>query len=144
MLGGRLGSDPVLLWLWHRLAAAAQIGPLAWELPYASGTKVCTADLAQEVKDPRFRRCSVSHNWGSDLFPGHSICYVTLRPGKKKKKKKLKSVFKKLTFWNSSVAQRVEETALSLQQLGLLLWLGFNSRPRNLHMPWTRPKKKKR
>ena len=28
-------KDPVLLWLWHRLVAAALIQPLAWELPYA-------------------------------------------------------------------------------------------------------------
>ena len=26
----------VLLWLWHRSAAAALIQPLAWELPYAA------------------------------------------------------------------------------------------------------------
>ena len=41
-----MGSDPdlaqgvkdtVLLWLWYRLAAAALIWPLAWELPYATG-----------------------------------------------------------------------------------------------------------
>ena len=32
------GLDPVLLWLWLRLAAAAAlIWPLAWELPYAAG-----------------------------------------------------------------------------------------------------------
>ena len=30
-------KDPLLLWLWHRLAAAAQIQPLAWEPPYATG-----------------------------------------------------------------------------------------------------------
>ena len=35
----RHGSDLVLLWLWHRLAAAALIRPLAWEAPCA----VCTA-----------------------------------------------------------------------------------------------------
>ena len=29
--------DPRLLWLWDRLAATALIGPLAWELPYATG-----------------------------------------------------------------------------------------------------------
>ena len=29
--------DPVLLWLGLRLAAAAPIWPLAWELPYATG-----------------------------------------------------------------------------------------------------------
>ena len=28
----RCGSDPMLLWLWHRPAAVAPIGPLAWEL----------------------------------------------------------------------------------------------------------------
>ena len=26
-----------MLWLWSRWAAAALIGPLAWELPYATG-----------------------------------------------------------------------------------------------------------
>ena len=30
-------KDPTLLWLWYRLAAVAQIQPLAWELPYAAG-----------------------------------------------------------------------------------------------------------
>ena len=33
----RCGSDPELLWLWHRLVAIAPIRPLAWELPYALG-----------------------------------------------------------------------------------------------------------
>jgi len=33
----RHGSDPALLWLWHRLAAVAPIRPLAWEPPYAAG-----------------------------------------------------------------------------------------------------------
>ena len=31
------GSDPALLWLWRRPVAAAPIGPLAWEPPYAVG-----------------------------------------------------------------------------------------------------------
>ena len=35
--GRRLGSDPVLLRLWHRLAATAPIQPLARELPDAQG-----------------------------------------------------------------------------------------------------------
>jgi len=30
-------KDPVLLWLWCRLAAVAPIQPLAWEPPYAVG-----------------------------------------------------------------------------------------------------------
>ena len=33
----RHGSDPALLWLWHRPAAMAPIRPLAWEPPYATG-----------------------------------------------------------------------------------------------------------
>ena len=36
-VGLRRGSDPVLWWLWRRPAAAALIGPLAWEIPYAAG-----------------------------------------------------------------------------------------------------------
>ena len=36
-LDHRRGSDPVLLWLWPRLAATAPIQPLAWESPYAMG-----------------------------------------------------------------------------------------------------------
>lgn len=36
-VGRRHGSDPTWLWLWYRLAAAALICPLAWELPYAAG-----------------------------------------------------------------------------------------------------------
>ena len=30
-------KDLVLLWLWCRPAAAAPVGPLAWEFPYAAG-----------------------------------------------------------------------------------------------------------
>ena len=36
-IGHRCGSNPELLWLWHRLAATALIGPLAWEPLYATG-----------------------------------------------------------------------------------------------------------
>ena len=35
-VGHERGSDPVLLWLWCRPAAAAPIRPLVWELPYAT------------------------------------------------------------------------------------------------------------
>jgi len=41
-VGCRRGSDPTLLWLWHRLAATAPIRPLAWEPP-------CAAAAAQEI-----------------------------------------------------------------------------------------------
>ena len=36
-MGHRRGSDPVLLWLWHRPTAAVPVRPLAWEPPYAAG-----------------------------------------------------------------------------------------------------------
>ena len=35
-VGRRCGSDLALLWLWHRLAATAPIGLLAWEPPCAT------------------------------------------------------------------------------------------------------------
>ena len=41
--GNKLGSDLALLWLWRRLAAAALIQPLAWELP-------CAVDMALKKK----------------------------------------------------------------------------------------------
>ena len=34
-VGSRRGSD--LAWMWLRLATVAPIGPLPWELPYATG-----------------------------------------------------------------------------------------------------------
>ena len=37
-MGCRRGSDPTLLWLWHRWAATTPIQPLAWEPPYAGGS----------------------------------------------------------------------------------------------------------
>ena len=36
-VGRRCGSDPALLWLRCRPVATAQIGPLAWEPPFAAG-----------------------------------------------------------------------------------------------------------
>ena len=36
-VGCRHSLDQVLLWLQHRPAVAAWIGPLAWEPPYAAG-----------------------------------------------------------------------------------------------------------
>ena len=39
-VGRRRGSDPMLLWLWRRLAATALIRPLAWEPPCAMGVAI--------------------------------------------------------------------------------------------------------
>ena len=49
-VGRRCSLDPTLLWLWHRQAATAPIGPLAWEPPYATG-------VAQEMtKRPKKKK----------------------------------------------------------------------------------------
>ena len=41
------------------------------------------------------------------------------------------------------MVQQVGDPALSLQQLGLLLWHRFNPWPGNVHRPWAWGKKKK-
>ena len=52
-VGHRLGLDPTLLWLWHRPAAAALIGPLAWESPYAVGESLKRQKTKKERKEGR-------------------------------------------------------------------------------------------
>ena len=47
-VGHRRSSDPVLLWLWSRLAATAPIQPLAWKLPYAAGTALKSQKKKEE------------------------------------------------------------------------------------------------
>ena len=49
-VGCRCGSDPVLLWLWRRLAATALIGPLGWEPPYAMGVALGKTKKDQQKK----------------------------------------------------------------------------------------------
>ena len=52
-VGCRRGSDPTLLWLWHRPEATAPIGPPAWEPPYASGAaleKAKRQSINQSIK----------------------------------------------------------------------------------------------
>ena len=42
------------------------------------------------------------------------------------------------------MAQGVRDLVLSLQWLESLLWHGFDSWPRNFHIPWVQPKKKRK
>ena len=56
-VGHRCGSEPTLLWLWCRLAAAAPIWPLAWELPYAG-------DMALKKKKKRKKKKHKRQPWG--------------------------------------------------------------------------------
>ena len=53
----RCGLDPMFLWLWHRLAAATPIGPLAWGLPYAAG-----AALKSKKKKKKKKKKKVYYN----------------------------------------------------------------------------------
>ena len=46
-VGGKCGSDLVLLWLWRRPAAVAPIQPLAWEPAYAMGVALKNAKINQ-------------------------------------------------------------------------------------------------
>ena len=46
-VGRRCGSDPGMLWLWCRPAAAAPLPPIAWELLFAAGRAVKTKKKQQ-------------------------------------------------------------------------------------------------
>ena len=77
-VGRRRGSDPVLLWLWRRLADTAQIQLLAWELCCPKKTKKekkfffhLQYHLAADRQDPR-----LSQTWE----PTPSLQYF-LSPG---------------------------------------------------------------
>ena len=49
-IGCRCGSDPALLWLWHRPAAIALIRPIAWELPYAASVPPAPPKTPKQTK----------------------------------------------------------------------------------------------
>ena len=49
-VGCRPSLDLALLWLWCKSAAIALIGPLAWELPYATGVALNTHTHAHTQK----------------------------------------------------------------------------------------------
>ena len=48
-------KDPVLLWLWCRLAAVALIRPLAWKPPYAKGVAL-KRQKGQKIKYARKKK----------------------------------------------------------------------------------------
>ena len=85
-VGHRLGSDPALLWLWRRLAAAAPILPLAWEFPYAAGaalksqkkttTKPTSSVIAYEVNLEKWLNFSKPYSWPT-WFPSGCPHLVT-------------------------------------------------------------------
>ena len=60
-VGRRRYSDPMLLWLWHRLAATAPIGPLAWEASYAVGA---AQEMAKRPPPQKKTKTSQIHGVG--------------------------------------------------------------------------------
>ena len=58
-VGRRRGSDPALLWLWHRLAATALIRLLAWEPPYAMGGAPEKAKIQKKKKKEQNNKIQV-------------------------------------------------------------------------------------
>ena len=58
-VGHRCGSDPVLLWLWRRLAATAPIRPLAWEPPCATGA---AQEMAEKTKKKKKKKKKKERN----------------------------------------------------------------------------------
>ena len=57
----RCGSDPVLLWLWRKPAAAALIQSLAWELSYATCAAQKKKKKQKEIKMEKFNICLLIH-----------------------------------------------------------------------------------
>ena len=65
-VGHRRGSDPKLLWLWCRPGAAALIGPLAWEPPYA--TSAALEETKKKKKESTKVKLYLAQNgWGSGI-----------------------------------------------------------------------------
>ena len=67
-VGYRRRLDLVLLWLCCRLAAAAPIGPLTWELPYVAGAAL--KKKKKKKKKKRERETKKEKGWSRELvFP---------------------------------------------------------------------------
>ena len=83
-VGWRWGSDSTLLWLWHRPAATALIGPLAWEPPYAAGVALKSKKKKKKKKSslynldatPFFRCVFCEHFLPVCGFSSHSLDIV--------------------------------------------------------------------
>ena len=56
-VGHTLDSDPILLWPRRRPAAAAPIGPLAWELLYASDAALKRKKKNSQNKEKHIKDC---------------------------------------------------------------------------------------
>ena len=64
-VGRNASSDLALLWLWHRPAAVAPIGPLAWEPPCAVGVT-----LKRQRTKKKKKKKKKNEPWKSNLQHG--------------------------------------------------------------------------
>ena len=64
--------DMALLWLWHRLAATAQIRLLAWELP-------CAVGAPQKKKKKKKKSTINSNTSGFISYIQKFLLYLTLK-----------------------------------------------------------------
>ena len=63
-VGHRRGSDLVFPWLWCRLAAAAPVQPLVWELPFATGAALKRLKKENKREERRTQRDAGEKNTG--------------------------------------------------------------------------------
>ena len=68
----------MLLWLWLRLAAAGLIGPLAWELPYATGAAIKIKKNVVQAKMCHLARRHSVHITGDTIEAG--LCQFPVLP----------------------------------------------------------------
>ena len=62
-VGWRGRLDLMLLWLWHRLAAAVPIQPLALELPYATGVALERKKIFFKLKNKLVSGIKHTNKW---------------------------------------------------------------------------------
>ena len=67
-VGRRHSLDSVSLWLWHRLAAAAPIRPLAWEPPYAVSEAFKRQKTKKKKKELHTKRSSGPNSHTSKVY----------------------------------------------------------------------------
>ena len=73
----RRGSDPALLWLWHKPVAVALIRPLAWEPPYAMAAAL--KSKKKKKKKKKKRRCYRKYLYREKYFPKGKLSVIPKR-----------------------------------------------------------------
>ena len=72
-------KDPMLLWLGCRLVAVAPIRPLAWELPYASGSALKRQKKEKEKRKKKWteqRKSTIIHTY-------ICMCFLSTAPARR-------------------------------------------------------------